>query len=56
MDLGEWGVADRWCDLAVATWSVTWSLGPGYEELFLSEFGAPAERAVYYRLLHDLVS
>jgi kanamycin kinase len=58
VDLGELGVADRWCDLAVATWSVTWNLGPGYEERFLSEYGVPADpdRTVYYRLLHDLVS
>jgi aminoglycoside phosphotransferase len=37
VDLGELGVADRWWDLAVATWSVDWSFGPGFEEVFLSE-------------------
>lgn len=26
------GVADRWADLAVATWSTTWNYGPGWEE------------------------
>jgi aminoglycoside phosphotransferase len=58
VDLGELGVADRWCDLAVATRSMTNNLGPGYEELFLSEYGAAqdAERMIYYRLLHDVVS
>jgi kanamycin kinase len=57
VDLGELGVADRWSDLAVATWSVTWNLGPGYEELFLSEYGVDpdADRLKYYRLLYDLV-
>jgi kanamycin kinase len=58
VDLGELGVADRWWDLAVATWSITWNLGPGYEELFLSEYGAELdrERLVFYRLLYDVVS
>ncbi len=58
VDLGEMGVADRWWDLAVATWSVTWNLGPGYEELFLSEYGVQRDqrRTDFYRLLYDLVS
>ena len=58
LDLGELGVADRWWDLAVATWSVTWNLGPGREEQFLADYGvsADAERIVYYRLLYDLAS
>ena len=57
VDLGELGVADRWRDLAVATWSVTWNLGPGFEDLFLSEYGAEADplRCDYYRLMYDLV-
>ena len=58
VDLGELGVADRWWDLAVATWSVTWNLGPGYETLFLSEYGAELDRdrLEFYRLLYDVVS
>jgi kanamycin kinase len=58
VDLGELGVADRWWDLAVATWSVTWNLGPGYEDLFLSEYGAEPDpsRLAFYRLLYDVVS
>lgn len=58
VDLGELGTADRWWDLAVATWSVTWNLGPGYEDLFLSSYGIERdeERMQYYRLLYDLVS
>ena len=58
VDLGELGVADRWWDLAVATWSVTWNLGPGLEELFLSEYGVERDdqRLEFYRLMYDVVS
>jgi aminoglycoside phosphotransferase len=58
LDLGELCVADRWRDLAVATWSVTWNLGPGFEDLFLNSYGiARDERAqAFYRLLYDLES
>ncbi len=58
VDLGELGVADRWWDLAVATWSLTWNLGPGFEDLFLAEYGVPmdVERMTFYRLLYDLAS
>jgi kanamycin kinase len=31
VDLGALSVADRWADLAVATWSTTWNYGPGWE-------------------------
>ena len=58
VDLGELGVADRWWDLAVATWSVTWNLGPGYEDLFLSEYGVERDdpQLEFYRLVYDVVS
>lgn len=58
VDLGELGVADRWWDLAVATWSLTWNLGPGYEDQFLGEYGVERDddRMAFYRLLYDLVS
>lgn len=58
VDLGELGVADRWWDLAVATWSLTWNLGSGYEESFLAAYGATVdpERMRFYRLLYDLAS
>jgi kanamycin kinase len=57
VDLGALAVADRWRDLAVATWSVTWNLGPGWEDLFLEAYGVPRdeERQAYYRLLYDLL-
>jgi len=58
VDLGELGVADRWWDLAVATWSVTWNLGPGYEDLLLEEYGLERDddREAFYRLRYDVVS
>lgn len=58
LDLGELGIADRWWDLAVATWSVTWNLGPGWEDLFLEAYGIELdpERRAYYRLMYDVVS
>ena len=58
VDLGELGVADRWWDLAVGTWSSTWNFGPGYEDLFLREYGVERDddRIEFYRLLYDVVS
>ena len=56
VDLGGLGVADRWWDLAVATWSVTWNYGPGWEQNFLQAYGVEADtvRTAFYRLLYDL--
>ena len=47
---------DRWADLAVATWSVDWNYGPGFDGVLLDAYGiAPdQERTRYYRLLWDL--
>ena len=58
VDLGELGVADRWWDLSVATWSLTWNMGPGYEEAFLEDYGADPDpgRISFFRLLYDMVS
>ncbi|HEU4747148.1 MAG TPA: phosphotransferase [Gemmatimonadaceae bacterium] len=58
VDLGELGTADRWWDLAVATWSLTWNFGPGYETIFLESYGVDPDedRCQYYRLLYDVVS
>ncbi len=58
LDLGEIGVADRWWDLAVGTWSATWNYGPGWEELFLRTYGVERDesRIEFYRLLYDLAS
>ncbi|MER5652549.1 aminoglycoside 3'-phosphotransferase [Streptomyces sp. NPDC002131] len=56
VDLGTLGVADRWADLAVATWSTQWNYGPGWEEPLLEAYGVEPdrERIHYYRLLWDL--
>lgn len=56
VDLGNLGIADRWADLAVATWSLEWNYGPGWEPLFLRSYGVEpdADRLRYYRVLYDL--
>jgi aminoglycoside phosphotransferase len=56
VDLGDLGVADRWADLAVATWSTGWNYGPGWEQVLLDAYGIKpdAERTRYYRLLWEL--
>ncbi len=53
VDLGGLGVADRWADLAVATWSTQWNYGDGYEDALLAAYGISpdAERTAHYRLL-----
>ncbi len=53
VDLGSLGVADRWADLAVATWATPWNYGPGWEEVLLDAYGvAPdPDRTAHYRLL-----
>jgi kanamycin kinase len=56
VDLGDLGVADRWADLAIATWSAGWNYGPGWERLLLDAYGIKpdAGRIRYYRLLWEL--
>jgi aminoglycoside phosphotransferase len=56
VDLGSLGVADRWADLAVATWSTTWNYGPGWEQPLLDAYGIAPDpvRTRYYRLLWEL--
>jgi kanamycin kinase len=58
VDLGRLAVTDRWSDLAVATWSVTWNLGPGWEEEFLASYGVSRDReaVAFYRLAYDLIA
>ncbi|MDT0278355.1 aminoglycoside 3'-phosphotransferase [Blastococcus goldschmidtiae] len=55
VDLGALGLADRWADLAVATWSTGWNYGPGWERPLLDAYGVDpdVERMAYYRLLWD---
>jgi kanamycin kinase len=58
LDLGELGVADRWWDVAVGAWSVTWNLGPEWEDRFYRAYGVDPDpdRIAFYRLLYDLAS
>ena len=50
VDVGACGVADRWADLAVATWSLDWNLGPGHQGALLAAYGV-APRPGANRLL-----
>lgn len=54
--LGSLGIADRWADLAVATYSLGWNYGPGYDHLVYEAYGIAEDpdRVAYYRLLWDL--
>jgi kanamycin kinase len=56
VDLGTLGVADRWADLAVATWSTQWNYGDGFEGELLDAYGIEpdAERTDFYRRLWDV--
>ncbi|NLU72229.1 aminoglycoside 3'-phosphotransferase [Streptomyces sp. HNM0575] len=56
VDLGALGLADRWADLSVATWSTQWNYGPGWEEPLLDAYGIEPDpaRTAYYRLLWEL--
>jgi kanamycin kinase len=51
VDLGELGVADRWADLAVASMSLGWNFGPGFEQHFFAGYGIEPDevRLAYYR-------
>ena len=58
IDLGELGLADRWWDIAVGAWSVTWNVDPSLEPLFYEAYGVEpdAARIRFYRLMYDLAS
>lgn len=55
VDVARLGVADRWADLAVASWSLEWNYGDGFEPAFFDAYGiAPdPERIAFYRALWD---
>ena len=55
VDLGALGVADRWADLSVATWSTVWNYGPGWELPLLDAYGVEPDpwRTAFYRRLWD---
>jgi kanamycin kinase len=56
VDLGGLGVGDRWADLAVATYSLGWNYGAGYDHLVYEGYGIDEDpdRVAYYRFLWDL--
>lgn len=56
VDLATLGLADRWADLAIASWSLGWNFGPGFEDTFWAAYGIrpDQERIAYYRLLWEL--
>lgn len=56
VDLGALGVADRWADLAVASMSLGWNHGPGWDALFHEAYGDAQdhERTAWYRALWEL--
>jgi kanamycin kinase len=58
IDLGELGLADRWWDIAVGAWSVTWNVDPKWEPVFYEAYGVEPdpERIRFYRLMYDLAS
>ncbi|MFD2792997.1 phosphotransferase [Promicromonospora vindobonensis] len=56
VDLGALGIADRWADLSIATYSLGWNFGPGHDHLVYEAYGIDEDpdRVAYYRLLWDL--
>ncbi len=56
VDLGSLGLADRWADLAVATWSTEWNYGLDLSDVLLTAYGSSRDqlRIDYYRLLWTL--
>ena len=55
VDLGTLGLADRWADLAVASMSLGWNYGDGFEAEFFAAYGVrpDADRIRFYRALWD---
>lgn len=56
VDMDALGTADRWADLAVATYSLEWNYGPGLDSVLLDAYGIAPDpaRTAYYRGLWDL--
>ncbi|WP_243229423.1 aminoglycoside 3'-phosphotransferase [Microbacterium sp. CIAB417] len=51
VDLAALGVGDRWADIAVASMSTEWNVGPGWEDALIAAYGVEPdrERLAYYR-------
>lgn len=58
VDVGDLVLGDRWADLAVASMSLDWNFGPGWDACFFDAYGiAPdGERIAYFRRLWDAES
>lgn len=57
VDFGAIGVGDRWADLAIASMSLDWNYGPGFQDEFFAAYGIDRdeERIRYYRAAWDAV-
>ena len=55
VDLGALGIAERWADLAVASMSLDWNFGPGWQDEFFAAYGIARDeqRIRQYRALWD---
>ncbi len=55
VDLGLLGTADRWADLAIASRSLDWNFGPGWQDEFFAAYGIDRDddRIRDYRALCD---
>jgi kanamycin kinase len=55
VDFGQLGVADRWADLAIATYSLDWNFVGNWEAELLDAYGIERdeERIEFYRQLWD---
>lgn len=51
VDLAMLGTGDRWADIAVASMSTEWNVGPGFDDLLIEAYGVEPdlERLAYYR-------
>lgn len=58
VDVGDLAVGDRWADLAVASMSLAWNYGPGWDALLYETYGIERdpERIRWYRALWDAES
>ena len=58
VDLGDVALADRWADLSVASMSLEWNYGPGWEPCFFDTYGIKPDppRIKYYRALWEAES
>ncbi|WAB81070.1 phosphotransferase [Microcella daejeonensis] len=49
VDLGALGAADRWSDLAIASMSLEWNYGTGWEETFFDAYGIERDERLIRR-------